>query len=116
MYESDAERTATYCVLLDHTGEFHMGIGDMDITGAISVEWVRSRQTTATATITVCQESVKCTTCTGRIGNTMASIVSTACPFKTVNKFPSVRKKCACHMTEPMKEGYPLVSCLQQSC
>jgi len=34
------ERTASYCILLEHTGEFHVGIGDMDISHSISVDWV----------------------------------------------------------------------------
>lgn len=32
--------SATYCVVLDSAGEFRFGIGDMDITSQISVDWV----------------------------------------------------------------------------
>ncbi len=32
--------SATYCVVLDSAGEFKFGVGDMDITNQLSVDWV----------------------------------------------------------------------------
>lgn len=40
VWRSEDLPTATYCVMLDHQGEFHFGVGDMDITSQVSVEWV----------------------------------------------------------------------------